>query len=171
MCLPDVRYPLPLLFILVSSAIFQSVVSHGLGNMTANSCSSDFYLLEENVLSNTQNRFELLRTFFPSKGVHPVFVEVNYRFVNGSNSEEQSSALWYWSVAEFYFVQPLEIFQYTSLFFSNFEYRKSTLEITLAAECADASHEKMELLTQRVRSQYPRTQALCGLYFMDSLCM
>ncbi len=142
---------IPLLGLAVMIVVSQGAAMEG----TAESgCTDNFHLLEKSLLSNTQNRFELLKTFFPSKGARPVFVEVDYRFVNESTAEEQGSEVWYWSVSEFYFVQPLEIFQYTSLFFANFGYRQTCLEVQLAAECAGASQEKMELLTQRVSTIY-----------------
>ena len=146
-----VRYwsPCSLIFDLLLATTFTQLATSQ-SAVTEENCSDSFYHLEISLLSRTQNRFELLKSFFPSKGSHPVFVEVNYTFVRRNDSSFVESKLWYWSQSEFYFVQPLEIFQFTSLLFSNFGYRKGSLLIKLDAECARADHEKLELLTRKV---------------------
>ena len=58
--------------------------------------------------------------------------------------------VWFWSESEFYFIQPLEIFLYTSLFFANQPYRQSSLTLELSPDCLNAEELYMKVLTQRV---------------------
>ena len=115
---------------------------------TTESCASSFTVLEQSLLSRTENRFQLLKTFFPPRDSHPVFVTVTYDFVH--NSTIEYSEEWYWSESEFYLIQPLEVFQYTSLFFANFAYRKSRITLELDQECQHVDPMYLEILTQRV---------------------
>ena len=110
-------------------------------------CSSSFHLLEADLLSRPQNRLHLTTKFFPPRDANPVIIKVNYNY-DGSNITD----VWFWSESEFYFIQPLEIFLYTSLFFANQPYRQSTLTLELSADCLDSSKLHMKLLTQRVSS-------------------
>ena len=109
-------------------------------------CRSDFYVLEKDLLSRSDNRFNLTKTFFPPRDAHPVIVEVIYVF---EGSEETD--VWFWSESMFYLVQPLDIFQYTSLFFSNLSFRKKVVTVTLSTNCSRVDHEFLMILTQRVR--------------------
>ena len=115
-------------------------------------CSLSFSVLENSLLSSEQNRFNLLRAFYPSRDAQPVFVTVNYTFISDDNSSVDSRT-WYWSESEFYLIQPLEIFQFTSLFFSNFAYRQGTVDLMLGPGCAETTTDRMEMLTQRVSLQ------------------
>ena len=131
------------------------------------SCSEDFGQLEENLLSKSENRFELTRAFFPARIVQPVFVTVNYVF---NSTPSTLNATWYWSEAEFYFIQPLEVFQFSSLFFSNRPHRQGTVTLQLDGECQNASDEFMQILTERVRGygfthSFQRHLAITGSKF------
>ena len=106
---------------------------------------SDLTLLERDLFQSGQNRYQLTKTFFPPRNAYPVFVTVNYTF-----EDSNTTRLWYWSESEFFLIQPLEIFQFSSLFFSNLPHRQASLSLTLPRYCRDASDEIMEVLTQRV---------------------
>jgi len=108
-------------------------------------CSSDFFLMEQSLLKCTENRFNLLKAFFPPRQAHPVLVKVSYTF-----DDTNASKIWFWSESEFYLIQPLEVFQFSSLFFSIKPYRQSQLQIKLDGNCTLASHDYFELLTTRV---------------------
>ena len=110
------------------------------------SCTSDFYALEKELLSRTGNRYNLTKTFSPPRDAHPVVVKVTYVF-EGSDYEDE---VWFWTESLFYLIQPLEIFQYTSLFFSNLPYRQKEVVITFGANCSDIDPEYLMILTQRV---------------------
>ena len=107
-------------------------------------CSSSFHLLEADLLSRPQNRFLLSTKFFPPRDANPVIIKVDYVF------EDSNTTVWFWSESEFYFIQPLEIFLYTSLFFANQPYRQSTLTLELSPDCLNAEELYMKVLTQRV---------------------
>ena len=109
------------------------------------SCSSSFHLLEADLLSRPQNRFQLMTNFFPPRDANPVIINVNYKY-DGSNV----TSMWLWSESEFYFIQPLEIFLYTSLFFANQPFRQGTITLELSADCLNVGVLQMKVLTQRV---------------------
>ena len=108
-------------------------------------CSSSFHLLEADLLSRPDNRFHLATKFFPPRDANPVMVKVDYRY-EGSNVTN----VWFWSESEFYFLQPLEIFLYTSLFFANQPYRMGSVSLVLSTDCLDVEMFHIKALTQRV---------------------
>lgn len=108
-------------------------------------CTTSFTVLEEDMLSHEQNRYNLLKTFYPPRGALPVFVTVTYTF-----GDTRNQSVWFWSEAELYLIQPIDVLQYTSLFHSNFNYREGKLDLRLTKDCAETRSEFMELLTQRV---------------------
>ena len=108
-------------------------------------CSSSFHLLEADLLSRPQNRFLLSTKFFPPRDANPVVIKVDYVY-----EDSNMTNVWFWSESEFYFIQPLEIFLYTSLFFANQPYRQSSLTLELSPDCLDAEELYMRILTQRV---------------------
>ena len=109
------------------------------------SCSNSYHLLEATLLSRPQNRYNLTTVFFPPVDAHPVIVQVNYKFENSN-----ATSVWFWSESAFYFIQPLEIFLYTSLFFGNQPHRQGSITLELSADCLDAEDLHMKILTQRV---------------------
>ena len=132
-----------LLFHLLSFILL--LLSSLCGASADSACSSSFHLLEADLLSRPQNRLHLTTKFFPPRDANPVIIKVNYNY-DGSNITD----VWFWSESEFYFIQPLEIFLYTSLFFANQPYRQSTLTLELSADCMDSSEFHLRVLTQRV---------------------
>ena len=48
---------------------------------------TDFYELERNILHSTNNRFKLLKAFYPTREAHPVVVKVTYSF----NAEQEQT--------------------------------------------------------------------------------
>ena len=113
-------------------------------------CTNSFSVLEEVLLSNEKNRFNLLRVFFPPRGAPPVFLTVSYQFDEFGEQSGNETTVWYWSESEVYLIQPLDILQFTSLFHSNLQYRLSSLDLVLNQDCSNTQVEFMELLTQRV---------------------
>ena len=114
-------------------------------------CSSSFHLLEANLLSRSQNRFELTTKFFPPRDANPVIIKVDYKYDDSNNTD-----VWFWSESEFYFIQPLEIFLYTSLFFANQPYRQATITLELSSDCLNAEKLHMKVLTQRVSNSHQK---------------
>lgn len=118
-------------------------------------CNQSFAKLELNLLSNSLNRFNLLRTFYPARDSHPVFVHVNYTYIDAANSTTvpDTHELWYWTMSAFYLIQPLEVFQFTSLLFANRPSREGHLVVQLDRECLGADPLFLEMLTQRVKGE------------------
>lgn len=133
----------PLFCILILSSITSLLRAQK--TVVDSSCTNSFHFLEASLLSHPQNRFNLTETFFPPRDANPVIVEVNYKFENSNVTK-----VFFWSESAFYFIQPLEIFLYTSLFFANQPYRKSIVNLELSIDCLEAGDLHMKILTQRV---------------------
>ena len=112
------------------------------------SCDECYDTLADSLVNMRNNKYKLRRMFYPLERSSPVFVTVTYQF-NDSSVPNQT---WYWSAGVFYFLQPLEVFQFTSLFFGNPAWRSSELTLNLPAECANAPEEFMTELTEQVRT-------------------
>ena len=104
---------------------------------------------ENSLLSSVSNRENLTHPFFPITSSATKFVIITYKF--GENSTKK---VWYWGAQASYFLQPFEVFQYTSLFFgeSMISHGAHSLELTLAPECekVESSDENMKFLTHQV---------------------
>ena len=116
------------------------------------SCDECYDTLADSLVNMRNNKYELRRVFYPLRRSSPVFVTVTYQY-NDSSIPNQT---WYWGAGVFYFIQPLEVFQFTSLFFGNPAWRSRELTLTLPAECASASEEFMTELTEQVRTTKKR---------------
>ena len=126
--------------------LLQTSPGAGQSSTTAEpTCANSFHLLEADLLSRPQNRFLLSTKFFPPRDANPVIIKVDYVY-----EESNMTIVWFWSESEFYFIQPLEIFLYTSLFFANQPYRQSSLTLELSPDCLDAEELYMKVLTQKV---------------------
>lgn len=115
-------------------------------NVSFEACSTDFFTLEQSLLLSSDNRFNILKAFYPPREAYPVMVRVNYTF----NDDLLKPKIWMWSQSEFYLIQPLEVFLFSSLLFSNFPYRLRELSVQLHAECSNVDDRYLELLTGRV---------------------
>ena len=134
----------------------QVIISHAqtdrcdCANATASDCSC-YCHLENSLLLSDSNRENLTRSFFPINNIPSEFVVITFKYEGKSTRK-----LWYWGAQASYFVQPFEIFQYTSLFFggSTLNLKTTSLELTLAPECEQLQpgNENMKTLTLRVSS-------------------
>ncbi len=131
-----------ILFVIANGVIVQSAIDND-----DSSCSNDFFSMEQALLQNTDNRFNLLVAFFPPREPHPVLVTVHYFF-----RDTNDTRIWYWTESVFYLIQPLEVFQFTSLLFGNLPYRHREVVILLDNSCTNASEEYFLLVTTRVSS-------------------
>ena len=115
-------------------------------------CSCFAYLVEQ-VRENDKNLFEVQNVFLPPNATPPVFVVVTYRFQD-AQGEENATEVWFWSTSVFYIWQPLHVFQFTSLFFSDTKLQYSEAHLTLPLVCVNANNSHKKLLTQRVSPQW-----------------
>ena len=104
----------------------------------------DYEIFTEYILNNSRNFFNLQRVFFPPNDASPVFVTVKYHL-----DKERNSTVYFWSSAAYFFFHPVEIFQFTSLLFSDPSPRTGIINLFLPAT-ADTNSSCMVLLTQRV---------------------
>ena len=114
-------------------------------NTTSDSCFICFNRLVCETIKPRQNQYNLQRAFFPPDKENPVYVTVHYIFPNGGQKT------WFWSESTYFALfHPLPIYQLTSLFFGDFNFRKEELTLHLKADCQQAEDPFMMLLTQRV---------------------
>ena len=125
------------------------------------SCAECYSALVSQVINRDENLFDLQNAFFPPQNASPLFVTVYYQYGNRSyhcdlkskgkgEVPESSTEVWFWSRTLFYMFQPIHVFQYTSLLFSDLKYYSSEICLVLDPECYNADREHMRLLTQRV---------------------
>ena len=112
-------------------------------------CSKCYKVLASSVVYSDRNMFQIQNTFFPPEEESPVFVTVTYEYKDEYDNTLQCE-IWFWSTSTFYIFQPLNTFQFTSLFFSDTQLLTSNLTLTLPLDCYNASEEHKTLLTQRV---------------------
>ena len=129
------------------------------------SCDECYNTLAKSLVNTRNNKYELRRVFYPLRRASPVFVTVTYQY-NDSSVPDQT---WYWGAGVFYFFQPLEVFQFTSLFFGNPEWRSSELTLILPAQCAGAPEEFMTELTEQVRTPKKKYHDLV-VVFLFGVC-
>ena len=115
-------------------------------NSEGKSCDQCYQTLASFLVNTSDNLYQLQRAFFPPKKTPSIFVAVTYNY----SSPNISNKIWFWSAGIFYFYQPLRVFQFTSLFFGNPNWRRNNVTLTLPADCVNASDDFMELLTQLV---------------------
>ena len=124
-------------------------------------CSKCFAFLVEQVTQHDRNFFEIQNAFFPPNNSAPVFVTVTYHYQDDGGLEVVHNETWFWSTAIFYVWQPLNVFQFTSLLFSDTLLHTAEANLVLPARCAEASMEHKRLLTQRVSVVMVSTSACC----------
>ena len=114
------------------------------------SCRDCYLTLVQSLLGNDENVFNLSTAFTAGDLDDPSFVIVNYWFQ--FNEGHSTVETWLWANSQTYFLQPLGIFQFTSLFFGNPKrfYEKSVDFILNGTECYGAETTHMHLLTKRV---------------------
>ena len=122
------------------------------------SCDVCYDTLADALLNMRNNKYDLRRVFYPLEKVSPIFVTVTYQY----NESSVPNQTWYWSAGVFYFLQPLEVFQFTSLFFGNPAWQSDELTLTLPAECANAPEGFMTELTEQVRTTKNNTFLQCS---------
>ena len=106
-----------------------------------------FSYLAEQIRLNDSNLYEIRSVFYSPNDSSPVFVVVTYQFDNDRTHDQ----VWFWTTSTFYLWQPLNVFQFTSLFFSDYTTsRHSTVNLKLPLKCMNANKDFMQLLTQRV---------------------
>ena len=130
----------------------QAVNSNEIKCDQGNSCTLCYKSLVDEVLSRDTNVYNLQQTFFSPNGSVPVFVIVRYYYLDESNVviNTDKPVVFFWSSAIYFFFHPVNIFQFTSLLFSDPALRNATLCLYLNASCNGAQNEHMILLTQRV---------------------
>ena len=146
-----------LYFLMVLLALFSFSLAENITCLPEReTCAECYSALVLQVTGRDENMFHLQKAFFPPDTASPLFVTVYYQYgdrsYNCSNStaEDDSTQVWFWSSTLFHMFQPIHVFQFTSLLFSDWEDHSSEVCVMLDPECIDAEREHMRLLTQRV---------------------
>ena len=132
-----------ILFIYISFTTVASVSADCSGGNV--SCSQCYETLVQHVVKDDKSMFKLLQTFSPPNHHSPVFVVVTYEFENSTTQR-----IYFWTSYSSYFLQPLEVFRFTSLFLGSPAYLRSKVSIILPDECENADPEHLEMLTYLV---------------------
>ena len=117
------------------------------------SCQNCYLTLVKSLLGNDENIVNLLYTFTSPIHDEPNLAIVKYHFSNNDGTKN-STAIWFWAKSGAYFLHPLSVFQFISLFFGN---PRPIYEVEVdlhldANECYGVQSNSiyMTLLTQRV---------------------
>ena len=128
-------------------------------------CDKCYQTLANYLVNTSDNKYQLRSVFYPLATAAPVFVTVTYQYIDTNTTNINNTSIpWYWSAGFFYFLQPLEVFQYTSLYFGDLSSRSGNLTITLPAECASAPEEFMTELTEMVSTDV-------GMHTLQNTCI
>ena len=121
------------------------------------SCQDCYFALVKSLLGNDENVYNLSRVSTAPDVDIPSFVIVNYHFRSNDNDTEDELQRWLWAESRAYFLHPLFIFQFISLFFGNPKpiYEREVNVTFNATECHGVKKEYMPLLTQRVNHYTP----------------
>lgn len=115
-------------------------------------CGTCFRKLVNETITPDGNQYRMQEAFFPPDKANPIYVTVNYAFQDENGTFQ--NVTWYWSASTYYSsIQPLSVFQYTSLFFGDLSTRTQQLFLVLEMECYNSAVNNtgfMMLLTQRV---------------------
>ena len=125
------------------------------------SCSECYESLVKNVVHDNDNIFSLLQTFFPPNDHPPVFVIVEYLF-----EDSNTTLTYFWTLRSSFFIVPLEIFQFLSLFFGTPAYHSSRVSLTLPSECEEANPDYFEMLTYLVSEVNCDAGLILDLFFL-----
>ncbi len=122
-----------------------------------NVCSKCYDMLVDEIIESDKNRFNLQRAFFPPDSSYPVFVTVTYYFtrnMSGNGSIDYSltspKQTWFWTQSTLYLFQPVQSLLFTSLLFSDSDFREGNVSLYLQPDCMYADSDMIKLLTQRV---------------------
>ena len=132
--------------IIIVTALASLIVHGSVASDIKTSCNQSYETLVDNVLTNDKNTFSLLQTFYPPNDNPPVFVIVMYKFENSNRNYT-----YFWTSKSSFFIQPLEVFEFMSLFLGSPSYLSSNMAIILPNECETANPEHLEMLTYLVR--------------------
>lgn len=115
------------------------------------SCQECYQTLVKCLLGSDENVVNLSRAFYPPQTNPAQFISVTYQYENETTGEVNGVETWFWASSGAYFLHPLHVFTYISLFFEKPEhYFAQTAHVTLKASCRGAQREHIILLTHRV---------------------
>ena len=122
-------------------------------NETYDNCNTCYQTFANALLNTGDNKYKLSRVFFPIDNVPPVQVEITYN----STSNTTEPRIWYWLKGAFFIIQPLELFEFRSLFFSVPSWYKESITLALPDNCFSDNNKTnnnklfFQYATQRVR--------------------
>lgn len=125
--------------LLCSECATQSRIGNICGDIP---CSQCYRKLVDNTITDEENQLNMQKAFFPAETSSPVYVVVHY------NSEGHQSKTFFWSESTYFALfHPLPIYQYTSLFFGDYDFRTSVLNLALSPECYETPDHNLSFFT------------------------
>ena len=101
-------------------------------NVTCNSLRT----LAQALIDNDQNLLNLTQVFYPTRHPPAKFLKVTYLFEDEMGLEcDNCSVTYLWASGGFLLIQPISIFQFTSLLFNHKVGAKDSLVLTLPSPC------------------------------------
>ena len=113
------------------SAVIGDCYDEAPNNETYNNCKTCFQTFANALVNSGDNKYRISSVFFPIDNISPVQVKVTYI----STSDATGRKIWYWLNGGFYIFQPLELFEFRSLFFSPPAWNKESVTILLPDNC------------------------------------
>jgi hypothetical protein len=114
-------------------------------------CTKCYKTLATELLKNADNYIALQNTFFSPDDSGPDFIIVTYIY-DINTTIHSNNSIWFWSSSAYFFYHPLQVFQYTSLGFSDPSLKQKNISLHLPATCFSNNprSDNLKLLTQRV---------------------
>ncbi len=116
-------------------------------------CRTNFTKLLQQISGSDQNRQQLEQVFLHLDHSPPSLVTVFYHYFEVNSTElSNGTEAWLWASSSFYFYHPPQVFQFSSLFFSDdTNPRRPSLHLNLSYDCYSVPENSMRMLTERVR--------------------
>ncbi len=133
-------------------------------------CATQRLALLHALFKTGDNLNRLDEAFYPPKDGLTRYIRVNYDFLNSNGSNDGNCSVSYrWAVGAFLFIQPPELFTYTSLFFSIPSNNVESVTLTLPYECRELVHYNEECSCSK--SPVLRKLTLQVKCLLANLCM
>ena len=138
-------------------------------------CTTNFTQLERALLETNNNRYKLVKAFYPPRVFPSVYVDIEYRFGDDNETVEN----WVWAASPFYYIHPPWLALYTTLGFAYPIDQKQSLSLNFPADCRvpnesiiETKHSRcgvnpmLDVLTQRVCNYYIKCMTVCATYLV-----
>ena len=131
-------------------------------------CGTSLFTLEKALYETGINKLSLNQFFYEARKESVSYAKITYHFKNENGSTNSSytddcTVTYLWATGGFLFIQPPQVFTYTSLFFFHTQRKKFSLDLELphdcislvnvtknGCSCANLDNNPLDLLSQQV---------------------